>query len=76
MARPPHFIYAAQWDNNPSTSVLSCVNGANWVNHQRLKQYKGDHNETWGGVTLNIDSNCANGTVAPTGGLNSSSVCN
>jgi hypothetical protein len=28
-----------------------------WVNHQRLHQYKGDHNETWGGVTINIDSN-------------------
>lgn len=76
MARPPKFIYAANWDNNPSTSVLSCVNGAYWTNHQRLKQYKGDHNETWGGVTLNIDSNCANGPMAPSGGLNSGSVCN
>jgi Domain of unknown function (DUF1906) len=76
MARPPQFIWAANWDNNPSTSVLSCVSGSYFANHQRLKQYIGDHNETWGGVTLNIDSNCANGPVAPTGGLNSGSVCN
>jgi hypothetical protein len=76
MARPPKFIWAANWDNNPSTSTLSCVSGTSWSSHQRLKQYQGDHNDTYGGVTLNIDSNCANGPVAPTGGLNSASVCN
>jgi hypothetical protein len=76
MARPPKFIWAANWDNNTSTSPLSCVSGTYWSGHQRLKQYRGDHNETWGGVTLNIDSNCANGPMAPTGGLNSASVCN
>jgi hypothetical protein len=76
MARPPGFIWAANWDNNPSTSTLSCISGTSWSNHQRLKQYQGDHNETYGGVTLNIDSNCANGPLAPTGGLNSASSCN
>lgn len=76
IARPLKFIWAANWDGNTSTSTLSCVSGANWASHQRLKQYQGDHNETWGGVTLNIDSNCANGPMAPTGGLNSASVCN
>lgn len=76
MARPPRFIWAANWDDNPSTSAFPCVSGGYWSNHQRLKQYKGDHNETWGGVTINIDSNCANGPLAPTGGLNSASVCN
>ena len=76
MARPPRFIWAANWDGNPSTSTLSCIAGSSWSNHQRLKQYQGDHNETYGGVTLNIDSNCANGPLAPAGGLNSASVCN
>jgi hypothetical protein len=76
MARPPSFIWAANWDNNPSTSTLSCIAGTSWSSHQRLKQYQGDHNETYGGVTLNIDSNCANGPLAPTGGLNSASSCN
>ena len=76
LARPPKFIWAANWDNNTSTSALACVNGTYWSANQRLKQYQGDHNETWGGVTLNIDSNCADGPVAPTGGLNSTSVCN
>jgi len=76
IARPPQFIWAANWDSNTSTSVLSCVSGTSWSNHQRLKQYQGDHNETWGGVTINIDSNCANGPLAPTGALNATSVCN
>ncbi|HEX8612783.1 MAG TPA: DUF1906 domain-containing protein [Telluria sp.] len=75
LARPPHFIVAAQWDGNQSTSVLSCVNGGYWTNHQRIKQYRGGHNETWGGVTINIDSNCANGPMAPTGSL-ASTICN
>jgi hypothetical protein len=76
MARPPKYIWAAAWDGNPSTSTLSCVGGTSWASHQRLKQYQGDHNETYGGVTLNIDSNCANGPLAPTGNLVSTSVCN
>ncbi|CAN5330520.1 hypothetical protein BH11PSE11_BH11PSE11_27120 [soil metagenome] len=75
MARPPNFIVAAQWDNNQSTSSLSCVGSGYWTGHQRIKQYKGDHNETWGGVTINIDSQCANGPLAPTGSL-SSTACN
>jgi hypothetical protein len=76
IARPPAYIWAANWDSNPSTSVLSCVSGSYWGNHQRLKQYQGDHNETWGGVTINIDTNCANGPGAPTGNLVSTSSCN
>jgi len=76
MARPPKFIWAANWNGNTSTSTLSCVSGTSWSSHQRLKQYQGDHNETYGGVTINIDSNCANGPLAPSGGLNSASVCN
>ena len=31
--------------------------------HQRLHQYVGDHKETWGGVTINIDSSVVDGPV-------------
>ena len=75
IARPPNYIVPADWDGNPSTSVMACISGGNWSNHQRIKQYQGGHNETWGGVTLNIDSNCANGPVAPSG-ANYTSACN
>src|SRR5262245_18219814 len=61
----PSYINGANWDGNPSTGVLACVSSSHWTNHQRLKQYQGGHDETWNGVTLNIDSNCANGPLAP-----------
>jgi Domain of unknown function (DUF1906) len=64
---PPDFIWGADYDGNQRTSVMSCVGSGSWVNHQRLKQYIGGHNETWGGVTMNIDTDCSNGPVAPTG---------
>lgn len=65
LANVPNYINGADWDGNPSTSDISCVPSTHWVYHQRLKQYRGGHNETWNGVTLNIDSNCANGPLAP-----------
>lgn len=65
IAHVPDYINGADWDGNPSTSALSCVSSSHWTSHQRMKQYQGGHNETWNGVTLNIDSNCANGPLAP-----------
>ncbi|MFH4202228.1 hypothetical protein WAJ61_22795, partial [Acinetobacter baumannii] len=35
-----------------------------WENHQRIKQWQAPHNETWGGITFNIDGNIADGPVA------------
>lgn len=35
-----------------------------WSNHQRVYQYCGGHNETWGGLTLNIDNDVIDGPVA------------
>jgi hypothetical protein len=65
----PDYIWGANFDGNQRTSVMSCVSSTSWASahHQRLKQYIGGHNETWGGVTLNIDTDCANGPVAPNG---------
>jgi hypothetical protein len=39
------------------------VSDSVWANHQRIHQYKGGHKETWGGTTINIDSNVADGPV-------------
>jgi hypothetical protein len=63
----PDYIWGANYDGNQHTSVMSCVSSSSWASHQRLKQYIGGHNETWGGVTMNIDTDCSNGAVAPTG---------
>lgn len=70
LSPPPDFIWGAWYNGNPSTSNLDgggCgVNNGYWVNHQRLKQYTNTHNETWNGVTLSVDNDCANGPVDPT----------
>ena len=75
LARPPRFINAADWDLNHSTWAISCVSASHWTSSQRMKQYQGGHNETYGGVTLNIDSNCANAPTAAGGALFPSSSC-
>jgi hypothetical protein len=65
---PPDYIWGADYDGNEHTSVMSCVSSGIWTHNQRLKQLRGGHNETWGHVTLNIDTDCSNGPVAPVGG--------
>ena len=61
-------IWMARWDNvasvwqynSPSPAIPTNV----WNNHQRIKQWQAPHNETWGGVTFNIDGNLADAPVA------------
>ena len=50
----PDVIDFASWDNVNSTTNATIPSG-DWANHQRLHQYSGGHNETYGGVTINID---------------------
>lgn len=60
-------IWMARWDNVPSVwTYQTFPNFPNnvWNNHQRIKQWQSPHNETWGGVTFNIDGNIADGPVA------------
>ncbi len=61
-------IWMARWDNVPSVwfyaSPSPMIPNNVWNNHQRIKQYQAPHNETWGGVTFNIDGNIADGRVA------------
>ena len=75
MTHPPAFINAADWDGDHSTWHLSCISSGYWTNAQRFKQFQGGHDETWGGVTINIDSNCANGPTAAGGHLFTNSSC-
>lgn len=60
-------IWMARWDNIPSVwTYLTFPNFPTneWANHQRIKQWQAPHNETWGGVTFNIDGNNSDGPVA------------
>jgi len=60
-------IWMARWDNVMSvwTYVTFPTFPTNvWNNHQRIKQWQAPHNETWGGVTFNIDGNISDAPVA------------
>ncbi len=52
----PDMIWLARWDGKANTSS-SYIRDDGWRPGGRVKQYQGGHNETWGGVTINIDRN-------------------
>lgn len=62
---PAHWIYSA-YNADATVWGVACVSDSYWSNHQRIRQYTGGHNETWGGVTFNIDSDVLDGHVAGT----------
>ncbi|MDE9366220.1 DUF1906 domain-containing protein [Luteipulveratus sp. YIM 133132] len=57
-------LWIARWDKSTALTGWAGVSDSAWTNGQRAKQYQGDHNETWGGVTLNIDSSRFDAPVA------------
>jgi hypothetical protein len=67
----PDAIWFARWPANsqtqPGDPTLSdpAIPDQYWADHQRIHQYRGGHNETWGGVTVNIDNNSVDAPVAP-----------
>ena len=72
LPQPPNAIWAAHWiysSYTPHASVWGVYGLPDglWFNRQRLRQYTGGHNETWGATTLNIDSNVLDGIVAVIG---------
>jgi peptidoglycan hydrolase-like protein with peptidoglycan-binding domain len=54
--RLPDRIWIARWDGRANTST-SYIRSDGWRPGGRMKQYLGGHDETWGGVTINIDRN-------------------
>lgn len=51
----PDQIWIADWNGKANTSS-SYIRDDGWQPYARAKQYRGGHNETHGGVTINIDS--------------------
>lgn len=66
---PPDDVWIAHWiysEFNPAATVwnVACsLPNSYWGNHQRIRQYAGDHTETWGNVSLTIDSDVLDGEV-------------
>ena len=61
-------VWLARYDNIPSVWIYAApspvVPENFWGNHQRIKQWQGPHNETWGGITFNIDGDISDAPVA------------
>lgn len=60
----PDALWIARWDEDPSLTGWQDIPDTQWARGQRGKQFQGDHNETHGGVTLNIDRDNFNAPVA------------
>jgi glycoside hydrolase-like protein len=56
----PDDLWIANWNGQQNTSDPVVPAGA-WAQHQRIHQYRGGHDETYGGVTINVDNNYVDG---------------
>lgn len=61
----PDALWIANWNGQQNTADPAVPANA-WNPHQRIHQYRGGHNETWGGVTINIDNNYVDGPTVGT----------
>jgi len=61
--RLPDHLWIANWNGRRSTDD-PFVPASAWNDHQRIHQYRGGHNETYGGVTIDIDNNYVEGATA------------
>ena len=82
VSQVPDSVWIASWYCNAGTASCSWtptvfgipgLSDSYWTNNQRIRQYWGDHNETYNGVTFTIDSNYANAPVATSGGTSGGS---
>ncbi|HEX7084134.1 MAG TPA: DUF1906 domain-containing protein [Gaiellaceae bacterium] len=59
----PDQVWIANWDGRATVFGDPYVSDSLWPDHQRIRQYKGGHKETWGGVTLNVDNDYVDSAV-------------
>lgn len=58
----PDDLWIGNWNGRRNTSD-PYVPASAWSDHQRIHQYSGGHDETYGGVTINIDGNYVEGAT-------------
>ncbi|HEY2716177.1 MAG TPA: DUF1906 domain-containing protein [Solirubrobacterales bacterium] len=59
----PDDLWIANW-NNAQNTLDPAVPSTGWTIHQRIHQYQGGHNETYGGITINIDNDYVDAATA------------
>ncbi|MFF4545874.1 glycoside hydrolase domain-containing protein [Streptomyces sp. NPDC001435] len=60
----PDALWIARYDSVDSLKGWAGIADSKWAVHQRAKQFRGGHDETYGGVTLNIDTDRLDAPVA------------
>jgi hypothetical protein len=60
----PDYVDFARWDNKV-TVTDKVIPAGYWSPGRRMKQYRGGHVETWGGVSINIDNDYLDFRVLP-----------
>jgi hypothetical protein len=68
----PDELWTAAWDSSPpatppTSPANAYVPAGDWPNNQQLLQYRGGHNEKWGGVTIPIDNDYIDAVTAAFG---------
>ena len=58
----PDQLWIADWNGSQSTSDPVVPSSA-WTPHQRIHQYRGGHDESYGGTTINIDNDYVDGAT-------------
>jgi hypothetical protein len=62
----PDNVWSANWNGAQST-LESYLPSTAWADHQRIHQYRGGHNETYGLMTINLDNNYVEGATVGAG---------
>jgi hypothetical protein len=58
----PDHVWTANWNGHQDTLDPYLPSTA-WANHQRIHQYRGGHDESYGLTTINIDNNYIDGAT-------------
>jgi hypothetical protein len=58
----PDNIWSANW-NGAQNTLEPYLPATAWADHQRIHQYRGGHNETYGLMTINLDNNYVDGAT-------------
>jgi hypothetical protein len=65
----PDDVWNADW-NGEETTADAAIPSSEWLNHQRLHQNEGAHNETYDGVKMNVDGDYVDGSTVGSGNVN------
>jgi glycoside hydrolase-like protein len=63
---PVDAIWIAAWTGTGQLTGFGTIPDGVWSGAQRMHQFVGDHDETWGGVTIDIDTDLVHAPVYPT----------